>query len=118
MSNPPTPSPPARDLPTIGHVLHRLYLAGAEVLAAALARKLCDRFRFVFFCLDEVGPLGEQLRAEGFEVVDLKRQPGIDLSVATRTRRSFSPSMAATTPISADPSACWPIACYCGRAIG
>ena len=71
---------------TIAHVLHRLYLAGAEVLAADLARRLGDRYRFVFFCLDETGPLGKQLQAEGFEVVNLARKPGIDLSVARRLR--------------------------------
>ncbi len=69
--------------PVIGHVLHRLYLAGAEVLAAALARCLSDEgLDFVFFCLDEVGPLGQSLADEGFEVVDLKRRPGVDLRVS------------------------------------
>lgn len=73
--------------PVIGHVLHRLYLAGAEVLAAALARRLQERYRFVFYCLDEIGPLGHQLANEGFEVVDLARQPGVDWSVARRLRQ-------------------------------
>lgn len=75
------------DRPTIAHVLHRLYLAGAEVLAAALARRLRDRFHFVFLCLDEIGPLGHQLASEGFQVVDLKRRPGIDLAVPRRIRQ-------------------------------
>jgi L-malate glycosyltransferase len=70
--------------PVIAPVLHRLYLAGAEVLAADLARRLRDRYTFVFLCLDEVGPLGEALRGEGFEVIDLKRRPGVDWSVARR----------------------------------
>lgn len=74
----------------IAHILHRLYLAGAEVLAAELARKLGSPrdaeapFRFVFYCLDEVGPLGEELQAEGFTVENLRRKPGIDLTVARR----------------------------------
>ncbi|MCE9592147.1 MAG: glycosyltransferase [Planctomycetes bacterium] len=72
--------------PVIAHVLHRLYLAGAEVLAADLSRRLRDRFDFVFFCLDGVGPLGETLRGEGFGVVNLSRKPGVDLSVARRIR--------------------------------
>lgn len=71
---------------TIGHVLHRLDRAGAEVLAAELARALNDRFRFAFLCLDGVGPLGEQLRDEGFAVVELGRKPGLDLAVAGRLR--------------------------------
>lgn len=70
--------------PVIAHVLHRLYLAGAEVLAAALARQLRDEFEFIFLCLDETGPLGEELAAEGFHVVDLKRKPGVDFPVAKR----------------------------------
>ncbi len=74
--------------PVIAHVLHRLYLAGAEVLAAALARRLSDRFTFVFLCLDEIGPLGNELAGEGFTVLDLQRRPGIDLSVAKRIRRA------------------------------
>lgn len=72
--------------PVIAHVLHRLYLAGAEVLAAALARQLRDRFEFIFLCLDEIGPLGEQLAQDGFQVVDLQRKPGVDWSVARRIR--------------------------------
>jgi N-acetyl-alpha-D-glucosaminyl L-malate synthase BshA len=74
--------------PTIAHVLHRLYLAGAEVLAADLARRLRGQYDFVFLCLDEVGPLGEQLRDEGFTVIDLHRKPGVDMSVARRLRKA------------------------------
>jgi len=73
--------------PVVAHVLHRLYLAGAEVLAAALARRLGERFTFLFLCLDEIGPLGAQLAGEGFTVVDLKRKPGIDLSVGRRMKQ-------------------------------
>ncbi len=53
-------------------------MGGAEVLAARMARRLSDRFRFVFACLDEQGVLGEDLRADGFSVHVLGRQPGID----------------------------------------
>jgi len=74
--------------PTIAHVLHRLYLAGAEVLAADLARRLVDRYRCVFVCLDEVGPLGRSLRDEGFVVESLGRKPGIDMQAA-RAMSSF-----------------------------
>ncbi len=76
----------AEDRPVIAHVLHRLYLAGAEVLAADLARRMRGRYTFVFFCLDEVGPLGEQLRGEGFAVLNLGRRPGVDRAVARRMR--------------------------------
>ncbi|MBI1338312.1 MAG: glycosyltransferase [Phycisphaera sp.] len=79
--------------PVIAHVLHRLYLAGAEVLAADLARRLGDPrnpaspYRFVFLCLDEIGPLGQKLADEGHTVIDLRRKPGVDLRVAKRIRR-------------------------------
>lgn len=73
--------------PTVGHVLHRMDRAGAEVLAGDLARRLGDRFRFVFLCLDGVGSLGESLRAEGLPVIDLQRKPGVDRRVAGRIRQ-------------------------------
>jgi glycosyltransferase involved in cell wall biosynthesis len=73
--------------PVIAHVLHRLYFAGAEVLAAALARDLRERYRFVFICLDDTGPLGEQLKDEGYVVINLYRRPGVDLHVAHRMKQ-------------------------------
>lgn len=76
--------------PVIGHVLHQLAYAGAEVLAAALARQLVDRYQTVFLCLDGLGQLGETLQAEGFPVVQLGRQPGIDLAVAKRIRQAVA----------------------------
>ena len=65
-------------MPTICQLLIGLGMGGAEVLAARMARRLSDRFRFVFACLDEEGILGEDLRADGFSVRVLGRQPGID----------------------------------------
>ena len=65
-------------LPTVCHVLHSLNVGGAEVLAANLARRLQDRFRLMLVCLDELGPLGEQLQREGFQVVVLGRRRGVD----------------------------------------
>lgn len=65
--------------PTVLQVLHTLDVGGAEVLAARLVRRLQDRFHFVFACLDGLGLLGSELRAEGFTVEVLNRRPGIDL---------------------------------------
>jgi sugar transferase (PEP-CTERM/EpsH1 system associated) len=73
--------------PTVCHLLHSLHVGGAEVLAARLARRLGDRFRFVFACLDDLGPLGEQLRAEGFAVEVLGRRPGVDWRCSVRLGR-------------------------------
>jgi len=69
-----------RDRPTVLQVLHSLHVGGAEMLAARLARHLADQFRFVFACLDDLGPLGEELRSEGFTVEVLGRKSGIDLA--------------------------------------
>eukprot|EP00752_Nemacystus_decipiens_P014025 g12461.t1 len=76
----------AADRPVIAHVLHRLDRAGAEVLAADLARGLSERFDFVFLCLDGLGPLAEGLAGDGFVVEELGRQPGIDRGLARRLR--------------------------------
>ena len=73
--------------PVIAQVLHRMYVAGAEVLAADLARRLGGRYRFVFLCLDEIGPLGHTLGREGIGVFDLERRPGLDRRVARRVRQ-------------------------------
>jgi len=59
-------------------VLHSLCVGGAEVLAARFARRLRDRFRFLFVCLDASGTLGDELAGEGFPVHVLGRRPGLD----------------------------------------
>lgn len=74
---------------TVCQVLLSLVVGGAEVLAARLARRLSGEFRVIFACLDEIGPLGEELRAEGFEVHVLGRQPGIDLKCGLRLGKLF-----------------------------
>jgi glycosyltransferase involved in cell wall biosynthesis len=78
---------PHQSQATICHVLHGLEVGGAEVLAARMARQLADRFDFVFACLDDLGPLGAQLRADGFRVELLERRPGVDFRCARRLRR-------------------------------
>lgn len=89
-------APAVRQLPvaarlTICQLLHSLTVGGAEVLAARIARRLHERYRFVFACLDEIGPVGEQLQAEGFTVHQLARRPGLDwrcpLRLAAALRR-------------------------------
>lgn len=80
----------AQDRPVIAHVLHRLDRAGAEVLAAGLARSLRDRFESVFFCLDGLGPLAEELSGEGFAVESLGREPGIDRAVSRKLEQRLT----------------------------
>ncbi|MEM9790782.1 MAG: glycosyltransferase [Planctomycetota bacterium] len=71
--------------PVIGHVVHRLAFAGAEVLARDLARRLEPAgLGFVFLCLDEAGPMAGAVREDGFAVVPLHRRPGIDVALPGR----------------------------------
>ena len=69
---------------TIAQVLQTLHVGGTEVLAARLARRLRDTYRFVFICLEERGTLGEQLRDEGFPVHCLDKRPGVDRTTGRR----------------------------------
>ncbi len=75
--------------PTVCQVLHSLTVGGAEVLSTALARRLKDRYHFIFACLDELGRLGAMLHNEGFEVVALGRRPGIDPFCMRRLARLY-----------------------------
>jgi L-malate glycosyltransferase len=78
--NPPRPAATAggKKSLTVCHVVHSLNVGGAEVLAANLARRMQDRVHVLLACLDELGPLGEQLRREGFRVIVLGRRQGVD----------------------------------------
>jgi len=64
-----------------------LPVGGTEVLACRLGQRLRGEFDFLFVCLDEIGSLGESLQKEGFRVVSLKRQPGIDWRCSLRLSR-------------------------------
>lgn len=74
---------------TICQLLHSLDVGGAEMLAARIARRLKNRFRFVFACLDSVGSLGQLLQKEGFQVEQLGRKPGLDWSCRRRLAKLF-----------------------------
>ena len=69
---------------TICQLLHSLDVGGAEMLAFRLAKQLCDEYRFVFACLDELGQLGEELQRQGFHVEVLRRKSGLDAGCAIR----------------------------------
>ena len=73
--------------PTICQLLFSLDVGGAEVLAAALARRLAHAYTFSFVCLGELGTLGEQLRGEGFAVHSLEKRPGVDCRCVLRLAR-------------------------------
>lgn len=69
---------------TVCQVLHSLCVGGAEVLAREFALAANPEFRTVFACLDDIGPIGEQLRDEGYQVECFGRQPGLDRTLIRR----------------------------------
>jgi len=68
----------------VAHILHGLWVGGAEVLAAQMVRQLASSCRFLFICLDDLGALGWQLVGEGFTVHVLGRRPGLDWACIRR----------------------------------
>ncbi len=73
----------------VGFVLHVMQVAGAEMLVAETIHHLGEKIKPTIFCLDAVGALGEQLRAEGVQVVCLGRRPGRDWRIAWRLAREL-----------------------------
>ena len=71
---------------TVCQLLLTLDVGGAEALAVRLARRLADRYRFVFGCLEGHGPLSKQLRDDGFPVFVLNKRPGLDWRIPNRLR--------------------------------
>jgi sugar transferase (PEP-CTERM/EpsH1 system associated) len=72
---------------SVCQLVHSLNVGGAEILADRFARQLQHRARMVFACLDDLGPLGEQLVRENTRVEQLHRRPGFDLRCAWRLGR-------------------------------
>lgn len=64
-----------------------MQVAGAEVLVKETIRRLGDRLAPTIFCLDSVGPLGEEFRAAGGDLVCFHRRPGRDVKVSWRLAR-------------------------------
>lgn len=73
----------------VAFVLHVMQVAGAEVLVVETIRRLGARIAPVVLCLDAVGPLGEQLRAEGVPVISFDRRPGLDWRLFGRMAREI-----------------------------
>ncbi len=61
-----------------------MQMAGAERLVLETIRRLDGRIRPTVLCLDELGLLGEELRARGVDVVALGRRPGLDARLPFR----------------------------------
>jgi glycosyltransferase involved in cell wall biosynthesis len=64
-----------------------MQVAGAEMLVSEIVRRAGDLLEPTIFCLDGVGPLGEQLLEDGYEVIDLGRRPGRDYRVSWRMKK-------------------------------
>ena len=79
---PNTPTDDSR--PTVCHVIHALGVGGAEVLVDQMMRECASDFRCIVAVLDDVGEIGERLRADGFVVENLHRGEGIDRACARR----------------------------------
>ena len=73
----------------VAFVLHMMQVAGAEVLVAETIRRLGPRIEPVVLCLDAVGQLGEQMKAEGVPVIAYGRRSGRDLGLARRMARDL-----------------------------
>jgi N-acetyl-alpha-D-glucosaminyl L-malate synthase BshA len=74
----------------VGFVMHIMQVAGAETLVAEIIRRLGARIDPVVFCLDGVGPLGEQLESEGVPVIAYGRRAGLDVGLAWRMGRDLA----------------------------
>ncbi len=61
-----------------------MVVAGAEILVHGMVERMRDRWDFSLYLLDDIGPLGEDLKASGVPVHVLGRQPGVDLKMACR----------------------------------
>ena len=66
------------------HVVHSLNLGGAERLASQLAMTMSDEFEIIVVCIDEAGFWASEVRDAGVPVIELHRQPGIDLVVTAK----------------------------------
>ncbi len=74
----------------VGFVVHVMQVAGAEVLIREAIRRLGPAIRPTVFCLDKVGPIGEELSAQGVDVQCLHRRPGLDFKVSRELARAAS----------------------------
>ncbi|CAN5601356.1 N-acetyl-alpha-D-glucosaminyl L-malate synthase BshA [soil metagenome] len=79
-------TPPIR----VGFVVHVMQVAGAEVLVRETIRRLGSAIVPTVFCLDRVGTIGEDLVAQGVDLVCLNRRPGRDWKVSWNLAREVN----------------------------
>lgn len=73
----------------VAFVVHLMQVAGAEVLVRETIRQLKGRITPTIFCLDAVGRIGEELVAEGIDLVCFNRKPGRDWGVSRKIARAI-----------------------------
>jgi L-malate glycosyltransferase len=73
--------------PTVMHVVLNLMPGGTERLVVEFARRMPNDVRSVVCCLDDSGPLADELHAAGVPVVALRRQDGFHPSLGARLAR-------------------------------
>lgn len=64
--------------------MHKMQVAGAEVLVKQIIEQLGEQIDATVFCLDGLGELGQQLLDAGTPVITLGRKPGMDWNVSKR----------------------------------
>jgi len=74
----------------VAFVVHKMQVAGAEVLVRETIHRLGRCIEPTIFCLDAIGSIGEELLAEGVPVICLNRiAQGRDLGVSRRMAREI-----------------------------
>ena len=71
------------------HVLHSLRVGGAEMLVRRMILNAPAGLEHSVVVLDQVGTWGEELQAEGVQVLRTGRRPGVDLGLVRRVE--FAP---------------------------
>ena len=73
----------------LAYVVNALNPGGTERLVVEMATAFAPHYHVAVFCLDDPGAWAATLRAAGIPVYGLRRQPGLDLSVAWRLAGSL-----------------------------
>ncbi|MEM8668672.1 MAG: glycosyltransferase [Planctomycetota bacterium] len=68
----------------VGFVMHKMQVAGAEVLVRQIIECLGGKVDATVLCLDGLGDIGQQLQDKGVPVIVLNRKPGFDRGLAGR----------------------------------
>lgn len=72
----------------VAHLATRLIVAGMGNVIASLIREMpADRYQSAVWCLEEADILGQQLRTEGYEIIELKRRWRRDFALLIRIAR-------------------------------